>query len=316
MAKMGQYRVEISPNNRAGCQDPVCKASQTKLLKGEIRFGSWKEINEHGSWSWKHWGCVSGAQVGNLQDACDKGDGDYDFDRIDGFDELNDHPEIQDKIRRCVKQGHIDPEDFKGDPEKNVPGAKGIHLTAKQRAAKEAATKGGESEEDPAKKPTPAKKTRKKASVEDDDDEQPAAKKAKTSKAAKSTKTAESAKSKASGSAQDKLSAKKAAVQDEETEDVDATEDEARLVKKPRKSTAKVAKTAKSRGRVASTIDGPDNQSRRITKSAMNQSSDEEGEKDDHEDAVPMNKGKRGAKSKASASEPAKARRGRPRKAQ
>ncbi len=65
----------------------------------------------------------------------------------------SDHPEIQEKIRRCVKQGHIDPEDFKGvwtpaqyhrvliladlqrhqDPEKNKPGEKGIRLTAKQR---------------------------------------------------------------------------------------------------------------------------------------------------------------------------------------
>lgn len=26
----------------------------------------------------------------------------------------SDHPELQAKIRRCVEQGHIDPEDFRG----------------------------------------------------------------------------------------------------------------------------------------------------------------------------------------------------------
>lgn len=46
---------EISPNNRAGCKDTVCKEEKVKILKGEIRFGSWVEINEHGSWAWKHW---------------------------------------------------------------------------------------------------------------------------------------------------------------------------------------------------------------------------------------------------------------------
>lgn len=82
-------------------------------------------------------GCVSGSQLVNLQEACDQGDGKYDFDSIDGYDELRlvlvlvpaamkpgvgrvwltflcSDPEIQEKIRRCVKQGHIDAEDFNG----------------------------------------------------------------------------------------------------------------------------------------------------------------------------------------------------------
>jgi hypothetical protein len=33
-------------------------------------------------------GCVSGAQLLNLQEACDDGNGNYDFDTIDGYDEL------------------------------------------------------------------------------------------------------------------------------------------------------------------------------------------------------------------------------------
>lgn len=33
-------------------------------------------------------GCVSGAQLLHLREACDTGDGKYDFDAIDGYDEL------------------------------------------------------------------------------------------------------------------------------------------------------------------------------------------------------------------------------------
>ena len=46
---------EISPNNRAICRDTVCKKASEKIVKGTIRFGTWTEINEHGSWHWKHW---------------------------------------------------------------------------------------------------------------------------------------------------------------------------------------------------------------------------------------------------------------------
>lgn len=46
---------EISANNRAGCKDSVCKKEAVKITKGEIRFGTWVEINDRGSWSWKHW---------------------------------------------------------------------------------------------------------------------------------------------------------------------------------------------------------------------------------------------------------------------
>lgn len=69
---------------------------------------------------------------------CDReGDGNLQFDFLDGYDELEyvwtvplstiasvsvltsssyirDHPDIQEKVRRCVSQAHIDPEDFKG----------------------------------------------------------------------------------------------------------------------------------------------------------------------------------------------------------
>ncbi|KAK1768890.1 zf-PARP-domain-containing protein [Phialemonium atrogriseum] len=107
------YRIEVSKNNRAGCTDTLCKAQGVKITKGEIRLGSWVEVNDHGGWKWRHWGCVSGLVIENIRDKIAKGEDDYDFDAIDGFDELED-PEIQEKVRRVVTQGHIDPEDFNG----------------------------------------------------------------------------------------------------------------------------------------------------------------------------------------------------------
>ncbi|KAK1239152.1 hypothetical protein MKX08_006213 [Trichoderma sp. CBMAI-0020] len=171
---MPQYRIEISPNNRAGCHEAACKKQVVKIQKGEIRFGSWVEIKEHGSWSWKHWGCVSGRQIAGLQESCGGDPDNYDFDAIDGYDELEDD-EIKEKIQRCIKQGHIDPEDFKGDPEKNKLGEKGIFLNAKQKAAKEkAAAEASDADEAPAKKS--GKGGRKKAAKDVDDG--PKAKKA------------------------------------------------------------------------------------------------------------------------------------------
>jgi serine/threonine-protein kinase ATR len=76
-------------------------------------------------------GCVSGAQLQGVRDLAER-DGKFDFDMIDGYDELGwvyrsslsaaaadwatrrEHPEVQAKIRRVVEQGHIDPEDFNG----------------------------------------------------------------------------------------------------------------------------------------------------------------------------------------------------------
>ncbi|KAM4065281.1 poly(ADP-ribose) polymerase and DNA-Ligase zn-finger domain-containing protein [Hirsutella rhossiliensis] len=309
---MPQYRIEISPNNRAGCKDTVCKENQTKILKGEIRFGSWVEIHDHGSWSWKHWGCISGAQVMHLQEACDQGDGTLNFDAIDGFDELNDHADIQEKIRRCVRQGHIDPEDFMGDPEKNVPGEKGIRMTAKQRAAKEkaaAAEDVPEEEEAPKKKAT--KRGLKKGDIDDDEDGQPAVKKAKPSKAAKPTKAATPA------AGRGKSTAKKPVAKDES--DAAATEEEEAPAKKARKPSAKATgaskgkESAKARGKADDAANDTPKKTRRSSRVVAKSSTEEDESVDSEEEPAPAAKGKRGARSKEPAAEQPKPRRGRPR---
>ena len=50
---------EISPNNRAGCQNKECKDAKLKINRGELRFGTWVEFNvgdrEAQGWKWRHW---------------------------------------------------------------------------------------------------------------------------------------------------------------------------------------------------------------------------------------------------------------------
>lgn len=55
LSKILTIHIEVSPNNRAGCKDTVCKKTAEKILKGTLRFGSWITVQDHGSWSWKHW---------------------------------------------------------------------------------------------------------------------------------------------------------------------------------------------------------------------------------------------------------------------
>lgn len=84
-----------------------------KIPQGAIRFGTWAEIPfmTCGQWKWKHWGCVSGKQLQNLQKAIYAGNGEggaYDWAKIEGFDGLAEFPEVQARVRRVVAQGHID----------------------------------------------------------------------------------------------------------------------------------------------------------------------------------------------------------------
>jgi len=80
-----------------------------------------------------------------VQELCDKNeDGNYSFDFFDGYDDLkynplpfppqatppltqinSDHADVQAKIRRCVEQGHIDADDFKGVSTKCATGGVG-----------------------------------------------------------------------------------------------------------------------------------------------------------------------------------------------
>ncbi|KAK6224861.1 hypothetical protein QIS74_03188 [Colletotrichum tabaci] len=175
---MPEYRVEVSPNNRAGCTDGVCKKAAAKCVKGSLRFGTWTKIMDHEAFKWKHWGCVSGEQMAQVRALCEKDDGTFDFDAFDGYDEMEDHPDLQAKIRKAVEQGHIDPDDFNGDPWMNKTGQRGI------RGKKPKDWDDGEDadkaeEEAPAKGKKRGRKSAAAAAEEDEEEEKPKAKRAK-----------------------------------------------------------------------------------------------------------------------------------------
>ncbi|RMD43192.1 hypothetical protein DV735_g1900, partial [Chaetothyriales sp. CBS 134920] len=173
------YRFELAPNKRAGCQNKTCKSEGIKIEKGELRFGNWVEIADYpGSWKWKHWGCVTPLQITNLQTMLGSIDYDDDeaLDALDGWDELDD--ESRTKIKQALKDGHIPDEDWKGDPELNRPGKRGITKATPKKSAK---SKDARDEDEPAgpmvlKKKSRAKKVKDEDDVEADVDDAPKAK--------------------------------------------------------------------------------------------------------------------------------------------
>ncbi|KAE9365328.1 zf-PARP-domain-containing protein [Stipitochalara longipes BDJ] len=178
------YRVETAKTGRSGCSVKACKEAGIKIDKGELRFGSWVEGPDFSSWSWRHWGCVTGKQLQNLRVALadpDQPDG-YNWEMLDGYEgdepsSLVHHPDLQKKVRRVIMQGYIDPEDFNGDPEMNQLGKKGLYLTdAQKRKMEEVAIKAAADAEDaentkPAKAKAKAKAKRGRAKVESDSEE-------------------------------------------------------------------------------------------------------------------------------------------------
>ncbi|TAQ86629.1 hypothetical protein B7494_g5043 [Chlorociboria aeruginascens] len=140
------YRVEVAVTGRAVCKASECKKAGIKIDKDTLRLGSWIVINEHGSWSWKHWGCVTGKQLQNLRTYLEGddavGSGVYRWDFLDGLEDegkgsLIGHPDLQEKVRRCITQGFIDPEDFNGDPEMNKLGEAGLRTKESKRKMNE-----------------------------------------------------------------------------------------------------------------------------------------------------------------------------------
>lgn len=67
-------------------------------------------------------GCVTGAQIKHMRDyLLDPATDEYRWDALDGYDSggaeknsLEKHPDLQEKVRRVIEQGFIDPEDWNG----------------------------------------------------------------------------------------------------------------------------------------------------------------------------------------------------------
>lgn len=147
---MGTYRVETAKTGRAGCKGTDCKKNQVKIDKGELRFGVLVTIQENTSWTWRHWGCTTPAQIANLKES--SGD---DIDMVDGYDELPE--DAKDKVRRALEQGHVDDEDWKGDVEMNRPGQKGFHVKSPKKKEPKKSKKAKDDDENEAEAPSPVK---------------------------------------------------------------------------------------------------------------------------------------------------------------
>ncbi|EFW20661.1 hypothetical protein D8B26_003004 [Coccidioides posadasii str. Silveira] len=188
---MPTYRVEEASTGRAGCKNTECQQKKEKILKGELRLGSWVDTEQFQSWSWKHWGCVTPRQVASLQEIV--GD-DKDFSLLDGFDELS--AQNQDKIREAVEKGHVSDSDWRGDVEVNRPGKTGFRVRVSKKKA--AAGADGEADAKKAKADTPKKTKRSRgkkgdAGSEVEADGEPTPKKAKTAAPKKKSGKAEQA---------------------------------------------------------------------------------------------------------------------------
>ncbi|GIK01730.1 hypothetical protein Aspvir_005768 [Aspergillus viridinutans] len=182
---MGTYRLEAASTGRAGCQNKECKEDKIKIGKGELRLGTWVETENFQSFFWRHWGCVTPKIIANLNEAVEEASGDSkDLDAIDGFEELPSG--YQEKVRKALEQGHVDDEDWKGDPEMNRPGMAGFRKRApkKKKADEEEAETASEKEEK-----APKSKKRGRAQTDKDKPEEkataPKAKRAKKGSRAK-----------------------------------------------------------------------------------------------------------------------------------
>ncbi|KAJ5002466.1 Protein kinase rad3 [Colletotrichum sp. SAR 10_66] len=199
-------------------KDGVCKKEAQKCMKGSLRFGTWTEIMGHGSWRWKHWGCVSGEQISHLRDIVERGGG-YDFDAVDGYDEMGEHSDLQQKIRDAIKQGHISAEDFNGDPWMNKPGQRGIR--GKKPKDWDDGEEGDEAKDEaPAPAATNGKKRGRKSAVAADEDEEEKPKK-RAKKAAAKAEPEDEEKPKKAPAKRGKAAAaaKAAAAEDDEEEE-------------------------------------------------------------------------------------------------
>ncbi|KAI1911116.1 hypothetical protein LOZ12_004524 [Ophidiomyces ophidiicola] len=175
---MPTYRVEEASTGRAGCKNKECQDKKEKILKGELRLGSWVDTERFQSWSWKHWGCVTPRQVSTLQEIVGE---DKNFSDLDGFDEIS--AENQDKIREAVEHGHVADSDWKGDVEVNRPGKSGFRVRASKK--KEDAEDAPQNDTTKTTKRSRGKKKKEETESEDENeaetDLKPVSKKRKTS---------------------------------------------------------------------------------------------------------------------------------------
>ncbi|KAI9609803.1 hypothetical protein KEM48_002718 [Puccinia striiformis f. sp. tritici PST-130] len=65
----------------------------------------WVTLHEHGSFKWRHWGCLTSPVLKNVSNELEGK-----IEELDGFEELQ--PADQDKIKKAFEDGKVDPADL------------------------------------------------------------------------------------------------------------------------------------------------------------------------------------------------------------
>ena len=61
--------LEYASTGRAGCKGSLCKKTAVKILKGELRCGSYYIFDgDKGAWAWKHWYHIPSLDLSNRFD--------------------------------------------------------------------------------------------------------------------------------------------------------------------------------------------------------------------------------------------------------
>lgn len=294
----GAHRIEVSPNNRAGCKNTECKKNGIKIQKGQIRYGTFVTGPEWQSWAWKHWGCVTPKQISNL-----KRDIEGDASQLDGYDELPE--EFQEKVVNAIEQGHIDDEDWGWDIEMNREGKNGyLTVESKRRLKAEAQAL---KEEDPGEGSASPSKTdnKKRGYVKEDLDAEGAAEDGPRAKKTKArTKKEPEIKDEGTdgGSENDGPTTKKAKsrikkVPKVKNEDADGgSENEGLTTKKTKPSTKKEAKIKNEIADGGSENEGPANKKTKAAKKKAKESNGGKTDGDFKQDVQPTKKGRKQAK--------------------
>ncbi|MBW0490218.1 hypothetical protein O181_029933 [Austropuccinia psidii MF-1] len=101
---MPGYRVEYANSGRAKCNGKKpCKG--TAIAKGQIRFGTWVTMQEHGSFKWRHWGCITDSVLKNVATELEGK-----IEELDGFEDLN--AQDQSKVKKAFEIGQVDASDI------------------------------------------------------------------------------------------------------------------------------------------------------------------------------------------------------------
>ncbi|KAF2840203.1 hypothetical protein M501DRAFT_1056554 [Patellaria atrata CBS 101060] len=104
-----KHTIQHASSTVAVCQKAECKRSNTIIEAGELRFGTWTyfQLEEKYIWRWKHWRCISKAQLRTFIEIADENPED-----APGWGVIDDAS--QEQVRAAFALGHVPDRTFVG----------------------------------------------------------------------------------------------------------------------------------------------------------------------------------------------------------